>query len=177
MATKRDLARFEAEMEKAKPVWARGEWDEEPDRVEWADPKTGLPCLIVRGPLGALCGYVGVPKDHPLYRVKKEALPDLQVHGGVNYAKACSFVICHAKRNDPRWWIGFDCGHSRDLVPGFEPLMRRVDERMENLAGERLREVLGSDTCDRLFGRHYCSVAYVQAECTGLAAQLAAMRK
>jgi len=173
MATKRDLARFAAEMEKARPSWARGEWDNEPDRVEWADEKTGLPCLVVRGPLGALCGYVGVPKGHPLYRVKREALPNLDVHGGINYAKRGVFVICHAKRNDPRWWLGFDCGHMQDLVPGFEPIMKRVDAEMEAKGIGPAR--FGPDLAG-MFGRHYCSVDFVKAECRQLAAQLAAMK-
>lgn len=43
-----------------KSGWARGVWDSEPDKIQWQDAETGLPCLIVRGPVGALCGYVGV---------------------------------------------------------------------------------------------------------------------
>lgn len=44
-----------------------GEWDNEPDKVQYIDKDTQLPCLIVRNPFGALCGYVGVRKDHPLF--------------------------------------------------------------------------------------------------------------
>lgn len=52
-----------------KSTWERGEWDNEPDKKQWLDEETGLPCLIVRGCItGALCGYVGVPKGHPAYR-------------------------------------------------------------------------------------------------------------
>ena len=28
--------------------WLSGEWDNEPDLIEWRDEKTGLPCLMVR---------------------------------------------------------------------------------------------------------------------------------
>lgn len=31
-----------------KSAWPRGAWDDEPDKVQWQDPATGLPCLIDR---------------------------------------------------------------------------------------------------------------------------------
>lgn len=52
-----------------KSSWARGPWDDEPDKMQFTDEATSLPCLIVRGPAGALCGYVGVAKGHPLHEV------------------------------------------------------------------------------------------------------------
>jgi len=42
-------------------------WDEEPDQLDWE--AHGYPCAIRRGPGGHLCGYVGIPKEHPLYGV------------------------------------------------------------------------------------------------------------
>jgi hypothetical protein len=50
-----------------KTEWGAGPWQDEPDKRQWTDAVTGLPCLIVRGPIGALCGYVGVSSDHPLH--------------------------------------------------------------------------------------------------------------
>lgn len=47
--------------------WMPGPWDDEPDKLQWTDTVTGLPCLIVRNQAGALCGYVGVPTGHPLH--------------------------------------------------------------------------------------------------------------
>lgn len=44
-----------------------GEWDDEPDRMQWPDETTDLPCLAVRNPMGALCGYVGLSAGHPWY--------------------------------------------------------------------------------------------------------------
>lgn len=43
-----------------------GEWKDEPDKIQWQDEATGFPCLIVRGPSGALCGYV-MDADTPLW--------------------------------------------------------------------------------------------------------------
>src|SRR5947207_1159298 len=49
-----------------KSEWGPGEWQDEPDRLEWRHT-SGLPCLIVRNHMGSLCGYVGVPPAHPFY--------------------------------------------------------------------------------------------------------------
>lgn len=90
-----------------KAEWARGEWSGEPDKIQWMDEGTGLPCLIVRGPVGALCGYVGVPEGHPFHGLgysscRHGACPDkrdycdhtpesiLRAHGGVTFAGGCS---------------------------------------------------------------------------------------
>ena len=47
-----------------KSVWGPGPWQNEPDKRQWQDEATGLPCLIVRNSMGALCGYVGVSEGH-----------------------------------------------------------------------------------------------------------------
>lgn len=50
-----------------KSSWGDGPWQSEPDKKQWRDEATGLPCLIVRGPSGALCGYVGIAEGHPYF--------------------------------------------------------------------------------------------------------------
>lgn len=50
-----------------KSKWGKGPWQKEPDRMEWEHK--GLPCLIVRGPVGAWCGYVAVPPSHPWHGI------------------------------------------------------------------------------------------------------------
>lgn len=51
-----------------KSEWGPGPWQDEPDRLDWTDEATGLPCRIIRAPVtGALCGYVGVRDGHPWY--------------------------------------------------------------------------------------------------------------
>lgn len=85
-----------------KSDWADGPWKNEPDKRQWQDPETGLPCLIVRGPAGALCGYVGVPKGHPWHGMgysgngewgspEREKSPEavVDVHGGLTFAGGC----------------------------------------------------------------------------------------
>ena len=129
-----------------KTGWARGPWDSEPDKRQWHDDETDLPCLIVRGPSGALCGYVGVAPDHPAYGLDydhwsygddgkpapltptQEAINAIEVHGGLTFASGCrhsddpSRGICHipaAGAADHVWWFGFDCAHCNDLSPAW----------------------------------------------------------
>lgn len=81
-----------------KTGWDEGPWTTEPDKAQWIDQATGLDCLIVRGPSGALCGYVGVPDTHPLHGIsyggdgwEDESSPErtLEVHGGLTYSASC----------------------------------------------------------------------------------------
>lgn len=51
-----------------KKSWGPGPWQMEPDRKEWR--YKGLPCLALRGPVGAWCGYVGVSEGHALYGIR-----------------------------------------------------------------------------------------------------------
>ena len=74
-----------------KSDWQRGPWDCEPDKIRWQDEATGLPCLIVRGPIGALCGYVGVHTGHPLHGKEYDAA-DVSVHGGLTFAHGCATI-------------------------------------------------------------------------------------
>lgn len=149
-----------------KSDWERGPWMDEPDRVEWRSKGTPvLPCLIVRGPSGALCGYVGVPEGHPYHG--KEGIEayrlDLDCHGGVTYGAPCADGghICHVPQPgeaDTVWWIGFDCAHSGDLSPAYEKLHR-----------ERGLSVAGYES--------YKPIGYVRREVEALAAQLQRVAK
>lgn len=112
-----------------KKSWGEGPWLNEPDKKQWMDEETKLPCLIVRGPVGALCGYVGVTKDHPYYGLDYLDIEDIDVHGGLTFANRCndntdeSTGICH-KSDDPSdvWWLGFDCAHAGDLCPSINAM-------------------------------------------------------
>lgn len=134
-------------------LWPDGPWMVEPDKVVWRDETTGLDCMIVRGGLGALCGYVGVTPDHPYYGHDYPDVP-VEAHGGLTYADACHGVICHVPddpSSDDVWWFGFDCAHYQDLVPHMI--------RYRTPGTERL-------------GEAYRDIAYVTREVTNLALQL-----
>lgn len=120
-----------------------GPWQDEPDWARWEDDITGLPCLIRRNPsIGNLCGYVGVPEDHPLHGVDYSQCiyiahgrecPDpeqeewgycdhepqslIDVHGGVTFAGEHPD---DSEKDGPEWWVGFDCAHLGDVCPGMD---------------------------------------------------------
>lgn len=148
--------------------WAKGPWDDEPDRVEFRTA-AGFPALIIRNHMGALCGYVGLPPGNAA-RALAETRRDgagynnvlVDVHGGLSYADRCSGGICHTPapgETDDVFWLGFDCGHAGDLMPGHEARMAELG----------VTTALGIPD----FRIIYRDVAYVRAECESLAAQLA----
>lgn len=167
-----------------KSDWERGPWDDEPDKVQWKDEKTGLDCLIVRAPAtGALCGYVGVPAGHPWHGLDyytsrydddgnevelspaEASLNDVEVHGGLTFAGHCRHSpdpgkgICHVPDEgepDDLYWLGFDCAHAFDLAPAIVATLRKVGHD------------LGWHQDDQ-----YRDLAYVKAEVTALAKQAA----
>lgn len=146
--------------------WPAGPWDDEPDKVQWPDQATGLPCLAVRrGHSGHWCGYVGLPPEHPLYGKGYEDV-DVEVHGGLTFADTCqpdadeARGICHVPdESEPAdvWWFGFDCAHAWDFSP--------YDKKLETERGYPF--TIMAD-------QKYRTLAYVQAQCAQLAAQLVA---
>src|SRR5690348_9897842 len=92
-----------------------GEWVEEPDLVEWE--YNAINCKILRIVLpdgshifgGHLCGYVQLPSGHPWEKLDPFDIPD-EVHGGITFLQKIA----------EEYWIGFDCGHSEDIVPSTE---------------------------------------------------------
>lgn len=134
--------------------WGPGAWEDEPDRIEWRSPGSTLPRMALRGPLGAWCGYVGVPEGHPCFGKSWEdkATEYLNVHGGLTYGERCSGNICHVPQpgeSDHVWWLGFDCSHAWDVMPSM---------------AARYPSFGAGDT--------YRDVAYIIAEVESLAAQL-----
>lgn len=97
-------------------------WEDEPDRVEFE--YKGYACLINRvnrEAMGHFCGYVAIPPGHK-YHGKSYQDIEVEVHGGLTYAHECQGEICHVPKpgqNDNVWWVGFDCAHSWDLIPGM----------------------------------------------------------
>lgn len=152
-------------IERSQTDWGSGPWDDEPDKIQWPDKATGLPCLAVRNEImGNWCGYVGVDDTHPLHG-KDCSDVGVQVHGGVTFARGCAAGeseatgICHVPDEgepDHVWWIGFDCAHAWDLVPH----MARQYKKMGFLPDGT-----------------YKTLEFVQRECAQLAAQLASMVK
>lgn len=134
---------------KDRPSWGPGPWFSEPDRAEWRH--AGLPCIAHRGGSGAWCGYVGVSPGHPAHGKDFDDV-GAEAHGGLTYARACAGHVCHVPEpgeSDDLFWLGFDCAHSGDAMPGFR---------------------------DAGYG-HYWTLEEVRAETCRLAEQLAEMGK
>jgi hypothetical protein len=143
-----------------KSAWLDGPWKDEADKIQWQDEATGLPCLIVRNAFGGhLCGYVGVPEGHSLFKMPYTDA-DVTAHGGLTFSDTCQpdaeeHGICHLPdegESDHVWWLGFDCAHSHDYCPGYAKL------RLSVLAS----------------GGTYKTIEYVRNECADLAKQIAA---
>ncbi len=163
-----------------------GPWGDEPDKVQWVDEATGYDCLIVRGPSGALCGYVGLPPEHPFYELdysqiegtwdyethsEKPPLAEIRVHGGLTFADFCTpgepiEGICHIAEHgatEKPWWLGFDCAHVDD------------DHPQERVVAASMREIYGDRWRIDPYRRVYRDIAYVKQEVRDLAAQLKAV--
>lgn len=111
-----------------KSDWPNGEWQDEPDKMQFVDEATGYPCLIVRNILGCLCGYVGITRDHFLHGVdySNAKFNNIEVHGGLTFSDKCNPHACESKgichvveegEDDNVWWLGFDCAHFYDYRP------------------------------------------------------------
>jgi hypothetical protein len=146
--------------------WGPGPWDDEPDKVEWRDRDTRMPCIARRHEMGHWCGYVAVPREHPWY-LSDDA--PVNVHGGQTFGSLCDpredeRSVCHVPmpgEPDDVWWIGFDCAHAGDVQPGMDAIFREIG---------RATPLMG------LAGRpsQYRTLGYVFEECHRLAAQAAA---
>lgn len=157
-------------------AWGPGPWDGEPDKVEWMDETTGLPCLAVRGRVGSWCGYVGLPPDHPDHGMDYNSLDSLyDVHGGLTFSDHCmknqpiERAVCHVTDGDDDvWWLGFDTIHFNDIAPQMEAFTRHMRELRPEYPWLDAPDLPG------MFRRSYKTLAYVQAEVANLAQQVAA---
>jgi hypothetical protein len=159
------MERIEYRDVRDKSKWPRGAWDSEPDKIQWPDEVTGMPCLIVRSPSGALCGYVGVSPDNKFYHMGYDDVDGkIEVHGGLTFADECQPNADEARHicqrpgpgaPDHVWWFGFDCAHAGDFCPAYE--------RMSDLG---IPTGWGGVV-------EYRDVEYVASQCAALATQLA----
>ncbi len=147
----------------------RGPWDQEPDKAQWIDEKTGLDCLMVRA-RGHWCGYVGIPEGHPEFgKDDNDVNIEGRPHGGITFAGLCQEGdeeprICHVPepgRSERIWWLGFDCAHFMDRRPAMTQFEYDLNRDLEaKYPGTLHRQSI------------YRDFEYVRAEVTALAAQL-----
>jgi hypothetical protein len=78
----------------------------------------GFDYLILRMPMGHLCGYVAIPPSHPFYQkgyCEIEDCYDISVHGGLTFAGPGLEPM-----QKDTWYLGFDCAHCNDWS-SFDP--------------------------------------------------------
>lgn len=141
-------------------TWTSGEWDNEPDRVSWIDPETGISCIANRIRAGTWCGYVAVRPGHSWHSVHYDGIAgtDVHAHGGLTYS-GCDLSCFPAEDAlNGLWFIGFDCAHAGDLMPGTAALFTEA------------RNVLCESS---VFGETYRNLEFVKQQCTSLALQAA----
>jgi hypothetical protein len=129
-------------------------WEHEPDNEEWIDEATGYKCTVWRHPtFGHLCGYVALPKGHPLHEQHYDEINlFVEVHGGLTYADL--------DKETGEWVVGFDCSHTGDMSPKMMMnMLKYIDEAPEL-------------TDYRLNAEKYRTFEWVKAEVTELASNL-----
>lgn len=135
--------------------WPAGEWDNEPDRVDFV--AQGFACMMVRAQ-GHWCGYVGVPNTHICYGVDvmdwdNPHMNTLSVHGGITYTSKCSGEVCHVPEPGmPHdvWWIGFDCHHHNDMSPAMVGFGFNNGGAYRNVEYVRAETILLAEQLDRI---------------------------
>ncbi len=162
----------------------------EADKVSWRDEASGYDCIMLRDMNRRfLSGYVGVPRDHPLWGWEHDAVqPDLgiDVHGGLTYSRLCQ----HGPSPTPRLIVEAAriCHVRVASPPRFEPLRHATDHRVEDadawwfgfscdhaydlIPGDGLRSVRPASS---ELARTYRDDGYVVRETLALAAQLRAI--
>jgi hypothetical protein len=186
----------------AKADWPVGPWTTEPDKVQFVDPVTGYDCLLVRGPWGSWCGYVGVPPDHPLFGKGYNTCslptpcgedvwscahcPDelVEVHGGVTFSGECAAHGDLAVDEDPARRICHVPYEGRGEVFWFGFDCSHHADFSPGSAFADYRRDQPTPTADPehwemfpgLGATRYWTMDAVRAETTRLAQQLAALR-
>lgn len=157
--------------------WGVGEWAEEPDFVDFIH--NGIECRIIRmaakdGPKGDhifggyLCGYIKVPKDNIHYAKSYDDI-HIDVHYGLTYGAVDEENSIYLTQDGH--WIGFDCGHSGDLIPSMEMLFTTRPEMIEIRKNKKDRLAkLGINSI--FFDSNYRNMNFCIQECKSMAEQI-----
>ena len=128
-------------------------------RVENKSMYKGFKYVITTMSLGHRCGYIEIPKSHPLFQLDydDDKFPNIEVHGGITYADKP-----HWDESACGWYIGFDRGHYDDL-PDIE-LMSDEYKKLRNLDSLIVSSDLNHATVK--------SLEFVEDECKNVIEQL-----
>lgn len=161
----------------------------EADKVSWRDETSGYDCIMLRNTdRGFLSGYVGVPRDHPLWGWESNAVPpelDIEVHGGLSYSRLCQHGPSPTRRLTAE--ARRICHVPRQPV-GYEPIDHASDHRVDDphswwfgFSCDHVFDVVPADAHRQArflqaeVGAAYRNDAYVVRETVALAVQLRAI--
>jgi hypothetical protein len=119
---------------------------------------SGLRAVVIAAQMGHRCGYVGVPKDHPLFG-KDYGDVDADVHGGLTYAGHGDYPV-----ESNLHWFGFDCAHY-------------MDAKDTSIMDEKYLEIHEKYPRYDMEGAVVRDLAFCKRECESLAEQLCVSRK
>lgn len=146
----------------------------EPDREAFVHD--GYTCVIIRHPdLKHLCGYVGIPKGHPLFGkdMESDECNRLAVHGCITYSDN-HLPLTKPNKKPKYWWLGFDTAHGFDVIPELQGgLIPFTEELLKKLgiewpSKEKLMKIMKENE------KHskYRTIEYVKQELIKLVAQV-----
>ena len=167
----------------------KGAWLGEADKVSWRDTASGYDCIMLRNTdNGFLCGYVGIPQDHPLWGWDANAVPPdiwIDVHGGLTYSRLCEEGPSPARR------LAVEARricHVTLRPAVYHPVEHATDHRVEDshawwfgFSCDHAYDLIPNDRPNSSgsksseLGRIYRDDAYVVRETVALAAQLRAI--
>lgn len=140
----------------------------------------GYRCLVLLRSTGFRYGYVGIPKEHPLYGKKSS---DYYQYDGKDM-RINSFIKphnCGVETSNNRnfeylsndlWWFSFRCDHLGDRQDTSS-----VQKKIKNGEEELCKYVLYCYSRGSIPGGMFCTEEYVTNECKQLADQLKCFEK
>lgn len=154
-------------------------WENEPDFLD--GEHAGLKTALRRGPVGAWCGYVGVPKGHPLFEVgyssrikspPKELIErkiDIDKIGAINLLYAMSMDITKACPLTLLLDVHGGLTYARNHFPKREP----DGLWWFGFDCAHAGDLVPSEHCINHPSDVYRDIEYAKKECESLAEQLA----
>mgnify|MGYP000849681354 FL=1 len=113
--------------------------------------RAGLRAVVIyKDSMGFRCGYVGVPKEHPLHGKSYEDVyyNDFYVHGVITYSGCEQYPVEH----NGLWCFGYDCAHLGDATAfaGYSgEVLRSLEycvDQCESLADQLVSRVKRSES-------------------------------
>ena len=114
-------------------------WDKEPFKREFE--YKDFPCIILKHPTQHhLCGYIGIYSTNGLSNMPIDDINEfINIHGGfTHYDSGNNINLPITVNNKLIFWLGFDCAHYNDYVPGLEEFQQFYSYQMSIMNKENV---------------------------------------